>query len=147
MPPEAIRFLGDYELYSKIPSCTACYFEVGSRLVPLPDHTGPERLLRFMHDQQTCYVWYLLLEPGGRHRVVVPWPEWTEGVKSEDFEDLATPREITECASSFEEFIKRFFLENTIWFAANKGTPFEDEVDRYAKAAQEAVAKGLLTEN
>ena len=146
VPKEAVRFLADQDLHSKVPSCTACYFELG-RLEPIPDHTGPERLLRFMHDQQTCYVWYLLLEPGGRHRVVVAWPEWKEGVESEDFEDHATPREITECASSFEEFIKRFFIENTIWFSANKDKPFTPEHERYAEAAAAAVARGLVKDS
>jgi hypothetical protein len=147
VPPEAVRFLSDPELHSKIPSCTACYFELGAKLTPLPDHDGPERLLRFMHDQQTCYVWYLLLEPKGRHRIVVAWPEWIDEAKGETFEDLAIPRELREVAPSFEEFIKRFFIENTIWFAANKGKPFEPEHERYADAARGAVARGLLVEN
>ncbi len=30
---------------------------------------------------------------------------------------------MTICADGFEEFIKRFWIENTLWFAANKGRP------------------------
>jgi hypothetical protein len=49
---------------------------------------------------------------------------------------VTTPRDIEICAPTFEEFIKRFWIENTIWFAANKGKPLEGELRAYADAAK-----------
>ncbi|MBS2013953.1 MAG: hypothetical protein JST00_13775 [Deltaproteobacteria bacterium] len=46
VPSEALRFLQDAALHGRVRSCTSCYLELGSRLVPLSDHDGPERLLR-----------------------------------------------------------------------------------------------------
>ncbi len=141
VPPAFARFMSDPALHSRVPSCTACYYDLGARLVPIPNHPGPERLLRFMNDQQACYLWYLLLEEGGGHQVAVGWPEWKEGAQGDVLEDVATPRDISICASTFEEFIKRFWIENAIWFAVQKGVPLDGELRAYSDAAKRAVAR------
>lgn len=144
IPPAFVAFMKDPELHTRIPSCTACYYDLGARLVPLPEHAGPERLLRFMNDQQACYLWYLLLEPNGGHRVVVACPEWKEDSSGDSLEDAADPSEVVVCAESFEEFIKRFWIENTLWAAADRGRTLEGELLAYSDAAKRAVEGGLV---
>lgn len=142
VPAAFVKFMRDEILYKRIPSCTACYWELGARLVPLPEHEGPERLLRFMNDQQTCVAWYLLLAPDGSHRVAYAWPEWNEDGEGDSLEDLMTPGEVTVCAPSFETFIKRFWIENTLWDAVHRGERLTGELLEYSKAAAQAVASG-----
>jgi hypothetical protein len=142
VPPEFVRFLTSEELYGRVPSCTACYFDIGSRLVPIPDYDGPERLLRFMNDQQSIYLWYLLLEPRGKHRVVFARPEEEDYPRGKALDDAIVPRDLRKCAWSFEEFIKRFWVENTLWYAVNKGEQLGPELREYADAAR-AVAPRL----
>jgi hypothetical protein len=140
VPREFVRFLTDEDLYGRVPSCTACYYDIGSRLVTIPDYEGPERLLRFMNDQQAVYLWYLLLEPGGKHRVVFARPEEEDYPRGKLFEDAVVPRDLRKCAWSFEEFIRRFWIENTLWYAVNKGEKIEGELREYARAAKAAAA-------
>ena len=135
VPSSFIRFISDPALHARVPSCTACYFDLGARLIPIPDDVGPARLLRFMNDQQACLLWYLLLEPDGGHRVACAWPEWRdEG--GDTLEAAVEPRDVAVCASSFEEFIKRFWIENTLWYSVNKGQPpIVGELRSYLDAA------------
>jgi hypothetical protein len=136
VPSSFVKLVSDPELYGRIRSCTACYFAVGARLVAIPDHDGPERLLRFMNDQQCCYLWYLLLEPGGGHRIAFAWPEWLERTTAQTLEDIVVPRDVTICAESFEEFIKRLWIENEIWFGIHNGVPLTEEQRAYAETAR-----------
>lgn len=146
--PEAfVKFMVNPALHTRVPSCTACYYDLGAHLVPVSAHPGPERLLRFMNDQQACCLWYLLLEPGGGHEVAYAWPRWKDDDDCGDIlEDAADPCDVTVCASSFEEFIKRFWIENTLWYAASRGQTFEGELLAYARAARRAVVEGLVPE-
>jgi hypothetical protein len=141
VPPEFVRFLTSEDLYGRVPSCTACYYDIGSRLVPIPDYDGPERLLRFMNDQQSIYLWYLLLEPRGKHRVVFARPEEEDYPRGKALDDAIVPRDLRKCAWSFEEFIKRFWIENTLWYAVNKGEKLGRELREYADAARAAAPK------
>jgi hypothetical protein len=141
VPPSFVQFMTNEGLHSRVPSCTACYYDLGARLVPLPGHAGPERLLRFMNDQQACYLWYLLLEPGGAHRVTVATPWWRDGVEAPLLEDCADPQDVFVCASSFDEFIRRFWIENALWYAAQGGGPVEGELLAYAEAARTAAPR------
>lgn len=135
VPPTLVAFLGHPELHSRVPSCTACYLDVPARLIELPGGE-PGRLLRFMNDQQCCLLWYVHLEPGGGHSIVCAAPEWIEGAQGESLEDVTRPRDVEMCAASFEEFIQRFWMENSLWFAVSKGTPLSDEQKAYAAAAK-----------
>jgi hypothetical protein len=143
VPSAFVAFMTDADLYERVPSCTACYYEIGARLIAIPEHTGPQRLLRFLNDQQACYLWYLLLHPDGSHQVVRAWPEWKdeEPPDGASLEDMTTPRDIEICAPTFEEFIKRFWIENTIWFAVHNGQRLEGELRAYADAAKAATAR------
>lgn len=142
VPPSFVRFMRDASLHARVPSCTACYWELGARLLPVPGHEEePGRLLRFMNDQQACLLWYLLLEPGREPRVACAWPDWKsdeESAGAKTLEDMATPAGLAVCAESFEAFIKRFWIENTIWFAENGRRALEGEFAAYSAAVQAA---------
>ncbi|KAH0538459.1 hypothetical protein FGG08_004957 [Glutinoglossum americanum] len=113
--PSALRgFMTDSELYGRVPSCTACYIDLPDRLIPLPDGR-PGRLLRFLNDQQCVLLWYLHLLPDGQHVVVCGLPDGDPEGFSLDDNIVALNGVI--CAPSFEDFVHRFWLENTIWFA------------------------------
>jgi hypothetical protein len=143
VPDELLRFLSDEAFYGRVPSCTACYFDIGTVLLPVPGDNGPARLLRFMNDQQTCFLWYVLLEPNAPHRVVVASPNWGDDDDDGDigdqegksFDESFAIDEPAICADSFEEFIKRFWIENTLWWWAHKGFPaLEGELKAYLDA-------------
>lgn len=146
IPPEFTRFMTDETLFTRIPSCTACYWDLGARLMPIPEHDGPERLLRFMNDQQACALWYLLLAPDGSHQVAFAWPDWSEDEAGggDSLEDCAVPRDVTICAPSFEAFIKRFWIENTLWDTVHRGDELMGELRDYVEAVERAVTSGLV---
>jgi len=137
VPAALVAFIGHPELHRRVPSCTACYLDVPTGLVPLPDGQ-PGLLLRFMNDQQCCLLWYVLLQPGGAHCVVSAVPEFDHTATGESLEDVCTPRDLAVCAPSFEAFMHRFWLENTLWFAVSKKTPLTAEQQAYADAAKKA---------
>ncbi|MER8184596.1 hypothetical protein [Kitasatospora sp. NPDC094015] len=99
-------------------SATACWTDV-SEPIPSPVEPGAF-LVRFLRDQQDCVHWYLYLRPtGGAYVVASPL----------DLEDAPDPDEpdvpvdwfgaIARCATSFEEFAYRFWVENRLWCALN----------------------------
>jgi len=142
IPEEFTAFMGDRDLWSRVPSCTSCYWELGDRLVPLPNHAGPERLLRFMNDQQSCLAWYLLLEPDGVHRVAVATPEFHDELSGDSFEDMVDPTEVFICAPSFEAFVRRFWIENAIWYLTHAGKELNADMTAYLEAAKSATRAG-----
>jgi hypothetical protein len=137
LPPTFVSFMSDASLSARVPTCTACYFDLGARLIEVPGILPRARMLRFLNDQQACRLWYLLLEADGTHSVVSALPHWH--AEGPTLEDAIVPRGIAVCASSFEEFMKRFWIENTLWYALNKGRPAIDgELRAYLDAAQES---------
>jgi hypothetical protein len=143
LPPVFLACMMDPELDGRVPSCTGCFYDLASRLVELPERPSPGRLLRFLRDQQDCCAWYLLLEPGGEHQVVCGCPEGTEEepFDPKDLEHVPIPEDIAICALGFEEFIKRFWIENAICFAVNRRERLEGELREYSEAAEVAAAR------
>jgi hypothetical protein len=137
VPKELVTFLLHPELHERVPSCTACYLDVPTKLVELEGQPG--RLLRFMNDQQCCLLWYVLLEPGGGHAVAAARPLHDAEAVGETLEDVSKPTDVAVCAPSFEEFMQRFFIENSLWFASSKRTPLTAEQRAYAEAAKKAI--------
>lgn len=129
--PKPLRvFLRSPVLQAKIPSVTACWNNFGTRLEPAG--MGGGTLLRVISDQQDCLHWFVrLLGPGRHDTVVSPFPycddlgDWTD-------EELALYDPVLEvCADSFEEFIWRFWIENSIWLALRGESPLTAEQERY----------------
>jgi hypothetical protein len=80
---------------------------------PLADDA---HLVRFMRDSQDLLFWYLHLDPQGPPFVVVSSIDF-ETVGQVDPEQAL--RQFWFCAPEFEEFIYRFWMENSIWFATS----------------------------
>lgn len=134
VPPELRTFMTSAAIHGRVPTCTACYLELGSRLIEIPEGV-PGRLLRFMNDQQCCVVWYVHLRSDGGHAVVCGAPDWIEDAEGESLEDVTNPTELMTCASSFEEFVHRFWLENTLWYALRDGRELSPGEREYVAAA------------
>jgi hypothetical protein len=119
LPDAFLRLMISTELQDHIPSCTACTFQLGDRILPCPG--SPEGyIVRFLRDQQDCVMWYLYLTRAGDHRVLA-FPGNLEAfvdaaAQGHDEDMPAVVRAIRVCAPSFAAFIYRFWLENTIWF-------------------------------
>jgi hypothetical protein len=125
LPQSFRRFMTSPQLQRRVRSCTACYLDPGERVV---DTTGTMagHLIHFLSDQQSCMHWYLHLAEDGQAAVLTsPYlycyyiddPEWpgypTIALEKIDLREL----EFSYCASSFSEFLYRFWIENEIWYA------------------------------
>lgn len=154
VPPSFRALLASPTLAARIPSCTACYLDLGTKLMAVPGGPPEARMLRFLNDQQSCVFWYLVLWPDGSHAVATAFPEWNDDVDdAADFDDAYTPEGLTLCADDFETFIKRFWIENTLWFwlteneqSGRNEPPPAGELGDYARAAQKAVEDGRAGE-
>lgn len=135
IPPGLRTFLTSVELHRRVPTCTLCFLDLGSRLIAIPSAV-PGRLLRFMNDQQCCVVWYVHLQPGGGHAIVFGMPNWIEGAEGESLEDVAEPTELTTCASTIQEFVHRFWLENRLWYALEERRELSPGERDYVEAAR-----------
>jgi hypothetical protein len=132
LPASFSRFMSSDRCARRLASWFGGYFELGDPLHPpdleaIPGREGPQRLLRFFCDPQT-YLWALLLEPGGTHRVVYASPDPRR--------DWALSG-VTVCAPSFEAFIKRFWIESSLVFTLNAMPPepvLDDELRAYLDA-------------
>jgi hypothetical protein len=139
LPDAFLRLMGSAELQDRIPSCTACTFALGDRILPCPGSEGGY-IVSFLRDQQDCVLWYLYLTPAGEH-CVLAFPGDLESFM-DDADDAAAGqdadmanviRHIRVCAPSFEAFIYRFWLENDIWFklSGDEKSPLTDVERRY----------------
>lgn len=133
--PDAFRaFFSQPELFSRIPSCTACYFELAARPVQVEGLAG--HAIRFMNDQQCCYVWLLHIDPDGRHSVVAASVEIDEEATGTTLEECAAFQEPLVVSQDFEEFLHRFWLENCLWFAHREKQALTQEQAAYVVAAE-----------
>ncbi len=145
LPPAFLRLLGSRELQNRIPSCTACYFSLAEEILPYPGKDG--YFLRFLNDQQGVLLWYLYLTPQGDECVLAS-PYWLDELDNPDwYEDLtegdrqAMLASTVVCAPSFEAFIYRFWLENTLYFDLDRGAPLTEAQQRYLRSIKQNMVK------
>ena len=66
-------------------------------------------------------MWYLLFRPGEEACILASSvflePDGFKALEYEDLRYLDAFKEVFFCASSFAEFLYRFWIENTIWFS------------------------------
>jgi len=144
LPTSFAPFMTNAALQDRIPSCTACEFALPGRIARSVAGDGGY-LISFLHDQQDVLVWYLYLTPTGEQRVVVS-PYDYDGDDDDPNAPGHVPSGVDEltdqqraaiiantfvCAPTFEAFLYRFWLENTIWFALNDGKQLTDAQQRY----------------
>ncbi len=150
LPAEFVRFMTTPSLFGRVASCTGCYFDLlgdsdseddddvddddddydaddaaRTVLVPVPGHPGNARLLCFM--SELASRWYLLLDGTDPPRVVTGW------IDPDDDDRLV---DLAVCADSFETFIRRFWIENLLWFRHDAGEPATGELRAYLDEAR-----------
>jgi len=117
LPLAFVTFFQQLDLAERIRSCTACFLELASDIIPSPKGKGS--LVRFLADQQGCVYWYLFIAPDEQDHCVVASTDFFGSEAEEAGFDESDPDSIVFVAPSFEEFIFRFWLENEYWFASN----------------------------
>lgn len=129
LPPLFVKVMGSEAIQDRFPSSTACYFDLPKGLAEAPAALGSGHVVRFLNDQQGCLFWYLWIRPDGAPVVATaatldpgsePPPAGPAGA-------------IYEVADSFEEFLLRYWLENTLWFALTSDTTLKEAHGRYAR--------------
>jgi hypothetical protein len=137
LPDVFLQLMSSIDLQDRIPSCTACYFDLSEKIVPCP---GSEEgyIIRFLNDQQWCLTWYLYVTPKGEHCTLVSpiWldglvtdPEYASNITAQNQSEIS--KNIYVCSPSFETFIYRFWLENTCWFNLIEHKPLTEEQQQY----------------
>ena len=126
LPPDFERFMERPDLHAAVPSCTACYWDVSGKTASGPLDDGAT-LLRFLNDQQGCLYWYLYLLPDGQHRVVCGGG-WYDDPYPDAHTDML--RDLVVVAPDFEQFLYRFWIENTAWFELVEDELPWDELSR-----------------
>jgi hypothetical protein len=138
LPEAFVRLAGDRTLRDHVPSCTACYFDLPDAIVSGP-FAPEQRILRFLNDQQVCFCWYLLFEPDREPIVLVS--SGTDDTPC--LEDVPHPisqplaeklrQQTFIAAGSFEEFIRRFWIENMIWYSLQLRLPLAPDLLAYIR--------------
>lgn len=123
VPAVFAAFFDRPELQRAVPSCTDCYWDVGASTIPGPLGDG-DRLVRFLADSQDCVLWYLHILSDGTHRVVAAGERYCEREPAPSAEHLNSALILV--ADDFEQFVYRFWVENTAWFEA-----VQDELDEH----------------
>lgn len=127
VPTTLWELLASRKLQSRIPSCTACYFDLPLDWTASPFREG-DQMLRFMNDQQCCYCWYLYVPTDQPPFVIASScvggnEDFLEEVDFKSHPELVDNAWLRTffVAPGFDEFIRRFWLENLIWFKLVKG--------------------------
>lgn len=136
LPDAFLRLMISGELQDRIPSCTACTFQLGDRILRCPG-SSEGYIVSFLHDQQDCVIWYLYLTRAGEH-CVLAFPGDLESfvdaaAEGQEVDMQAVVGAIRVCAPTFAAFIYRFWLENDIWFklSGDDKTPLTDAERQY----------------
>jgi hypothetical protein len=137
LPEPFLRFMASPVYQEAIFDCSSCWVDHAAKIVGCPGQ--PEGyIIRFLNDPQDCLFWYLSLNPSTQEQCVLVSchqldPEGDDDA-DEDPEgsgDLANS--IWLCASTFEAFLYRFWLENILstkltWYPSD---PLTSEEQRY----------------
>lgn len=128
LPDTFVQLSGSFELQDRIPSCTACYFDLPEKVIESPFRAG-DHIIRFLNDQQVCGCWYLYLPADESPFVISSSGDGDEPfLDTIDFEKRTGSVAIAKkhsalAAKSFDEFIYRFWIENCIWFHLHMSLP------------------------
>jgi hypothetical protein len=126
LPDSFVTFMSTPRLYTRVRSCTGCYFDLPRHAIPHPDADGV--LIRFLDDPRDMMFWYLYLDPRGESCVVASQHRFSRDCEAVDFENIVF------CAPTFDAFITRFCLESEIAFHLKDGKPLSEEGRTYLEA-------------
>jgi hypothetical protein len=137
IPNSFLNFMSNGELIRRIRSNTDCYFEFGDCIEEVVESNGMN-FIHFMSDSQGCFFWYLCIDKDGESCIVT-------SVNLYGYKNKVAP-ELDEvgyfCASSFEEFIFRFWIENEIWYKESwENVELNDLEKKYVRFYKENQAK------
>ncbi|MBL8914762.1 MAG: TIGR02996 domain-containing protein [Archangium sp.] len=121
------------DLQLRVPSCTDNTFLSGKRGDEHPLDDPHETFLTFYTDSQSCVLWGIRLARGDDRYapVLAGAPEFPEEEPPEGQPYFRFP-ELTFNAPTFETFVYRWWLENTLWFATQfKKRPLNAEEQAY----------------
>lgn len=130
LPTPFVKFMSAPALQDQIPSCTACYFDLPDQIVKNPLEEGGH-FIRFLNDQQGVLFWYLYLAPAGDQAVLVSPIPFDDPQALQDVSREILLANTALCAPSFEVFLYRYWIENTLWFALSENGPLTEEQQRY----------------
>jgi hypothetical protein len=141
LPPAFTRLMGSSALLDRFPEYAGSWFPLLEHLTPCI-FGGRGRLVCFLRDQQDCVVWHLYLTPDGGEFVVSSWEagidaaiwgELNDGVPPDDKERDDVLEFATICATSFEDFLYRLWLEIRISYKVGgfDDAPLTDAERRY----------------
>ena len=118
VPKLFTTFIDSTDLHQRIRSCADCYLDVADYAVKTKGAIEG-RLIHFLSDSQWCVHWYIHIDRMGKEFVVAsPNAYGFEFEVSDEYAEIDLAKEDARfCASTFTEFIYRFWLENEIWFA------------------------------
>ncbi|MFO0594632.1 MAG: TIGR02996 domain-containing protein [Myxococcaceae bacterium] len=119
VPTAFERLMLDADLQRRVPSCTDNTFLSGKRAEEHPQPDGG-LFVTFYTDSQSCVLWGLRLGKGSdRYAAVLAGaPEYPDTDPPEGEPYFRFP-DLTFNAPTFETFVYRWWLENSIWFALN----------------------------
>jgi hypothetical protein len=141
LPESFATFINSTELHKRVRSCTDCYLDVADYAVKIKGSIEGY-LIHFLSDSQWVGHWYIHIDLLGNHFIVTSLNAYGFDKGDTDTNKIDMQDEdIWFCASSFTEFIYRFWLENEIWFAlAVDKRPLTDReqvyVDQYIAKAK-----------
>jgi hypothetical protein len=139
LPESFVMLTGSFKLQDRIPSCTACYFDLPEKVIESPFRAG-DHIIRFLNDQQVCVCWYLYLPPDDPAFVISACGDGEQPfLDTIDFAEkprsVKTAQRYTALAArSFDEFIYRFWIENCIWFHLDMDLPLTPDQLAYARS-------------
>lgn len=139
LPRAFVRFMRNSQLHRRVPTCTNCGLDLSDAIVDCP-WEEPAYALRFLQDSQSCVMWYLLLRPRMDTAVVASHyflePDIFVEMEYED-EGMTYERAFANlylCADTFQEFIYRFWIENSIWYSLQDGHPLSKREADYKQS-------------
>lgn len=130
IPEPFFAFMDDVQLVSRLRSPTDCCFVYPDALIESPAPSGGH-FVHFYSDSQDCYLWYLYIDRQGRSAVVAS-DDLTEPQDETFWENER--EQIVLCATSFESFLYRTWIENEIWYRLVKhDQPLTAEMHDYLR--------------
>jgi hypothetical protein len=123
LPATFLDFMSSLELQYRVPSATACYFDLPNHITQSP-FQARDWIIRFLNDQQACCAWYLYFQQDGALCVICSYS--TEHGFLDDLEQTLSTESVEEIrkstflvAPSFDAFLYRFWSESIRWFATH----------------------------
>lgn len=128
IPQAFFTFMNEIDLVTRIRSPTDCFFEYPRNVIACPAQYGGY-FVHFYSDSQDCFRWYLYIDQ--HQNCIVTASDNLDEPHSIDFWDDPGYR-LTQCATSFESFIYRLWIETEIWHRlVDHQPPLTSEMVKY----------------